>query len=53
MLLMSNGLKVVVVAFTQHCIQSNVTHLTHVERAHNIFTHDFLNIQPIFNPEKF
>ena len=63
--------KVVFVAFTQHCIQSNVTHLTHVKRvesvlciewplappkyavrAHNIFTHNFLNIQPIFNPKK-
>ena len=68
---MSKGLKVVFVAFTQHCIQSNVTHLTHVERsksvlcikwplappkyavrAHNIFTHNFLNIQPIFNLKK-
>ena len=37
---------------TQHCIQSNVPHLTHVERAHNIFTHNFLNIQLIFNPKK-
>ena len=55
-------------AFTQHCIQSNVTHLIHVERvksvlcikwplalpkyavrAHNFFTHNFLNIQQIFN----
>ena len=71
MLLMSKGLKVVFVTFTQHCIQSNVTHLTHIERvesvlyikwpltppkhaarAHNIFTHNFLNIQPIFNPKK-
>ena len=61
----------VFVAFMQHCIQSNVTHLTHVERvesvlcikwslappkyavgAHNIFTHNFLNIQLIFNPKK-
>ena len=68
MLLMSKGSKVVFVAFTQHCIQSNVTHLTHVERvksvlcikwplapskyavrAHTIFTHNFLNIQLIFN----
>ena len=71
MLLMSKGLKVVFVAFTQHCIQSNVTHLIHVERvesvlcikcpmappkyavrAHNFFTHNFLNIQQIFNPQK-
>ena len=71
MLLMSKGSKVVFVAFTQHCIQSNVTHLTHVERVesvlgikwplappkyavrvHNIFTHNFLNIQWNFNPKK-
>ena len=67
MLLMSKGSKVVFVAFTQHCIQSNVTHLIHVEgvesvlcikwpkyavRAHNFFTHNFLNIQLIFNPQK-
>ena len=71
MLLMSKGLKVVFVDFTQHCIQSNATHLTPVERvesvlcikwpltppkyavrAHNIFTHNFLNIQLIFNPKK-
>ena len=71
MLLMSKGSKVVFVAFTQHCIQSNVTHLTHVKRVksvlgikwpltppkyalgvHNIFTHNFLNIQWIFNPKK-
>ena len=69
---MSKGSKVVFVAFTQHCIQSNVTHLTHVERVesvlgikwplappkyavrvHNIVTHNFLNIQRIFNPKKF
>ena len=71
MLLMSKGLKVVFLAFTQHCIHSNVTHLTHVERVesvlhikwplappkyavrvHNIFTHNFLNIQQIFNLKK-
>ena len=71
MLLMSKGSKVVFVAFTQHCIQSNVTHLTHVKRVksvlgikwplappkyavrvHKIFTHNFLNIQRIFNPKK-
>ena len=58
-------------AFTQHCIQNNVTHLTHVKRVksvlgikwplaplkyalrvHNIFTHNFLNIQRIFNLKK-
>ena len=68
---MLKGVKVVFVAFTQHCIQSNVTHLTAVEkvkrvlcikwplappkyavRAHNIFTHNCLNIQLIFNPQK-
>ena len=61
----------VFVSFMQHCIQSNVTHLNHVEkvesvlcikwplappkyavRAHNIFTHNFLNIQLIFNSKK-
>ena len=71
MLLMSKGSKVVFVAFTQHCIQSNVTHLTQAERVEsvlgikwplappkyavrvqNIFTHNFLNIQWIFNPKK-
>ena len=98
---MSKGSKVVFVAFTQHCIQSNVTHLTHVRRVKrslnsfncyscyscrkvesgvcgwytqyryiqcyvqrveglchvetrdkHIFAHNFLNIQPIFNPKK-
>ena len=58
-------------SFTQHCIQSTVTHLTHVKRlesvlcikwslappkyavrAHNIFTHNFLNIQLIVNLKK-
>ena len=28
--------KVVFVAFTQHCIQSNVTHLIHVERVESV-----------------
>ena len=36
MLLMSKGSKVVFVAFTQHCIQSNVTHDTHVERVKSV-----------------
>ena len=98
---MSKGSKVVFVAFTQHCIQSNVTHLAHVKgskealtvlivtyvthvkrvesgvcglctqdryiqcyververlcyvetRDKHIFAHNFLNIQPIFNPTK-
>ena len=72
MLLMLKGSKVVFVAFMQHCIQSNVTHLNHVEkvksvlcikwplappkyavRAHNILTHNFLNIQLIFDPKSF
>ena len=71
MLLMSKESKVLFVAFTQHCIQSNVTHLIHVKRvksvlcikwprappkyavtAHNFFTHNFLNFQPIFNLKK-
>ena len=69
---MSKESKVVFVAFTQHCIQSNVTRLTHVEsigsvlcikwplapqkyavRVHNIFTHNFLNIQPFSIQKKF
>ena len=73
MLLITKGSKVVFVAFTQHCIQSNFTHLTHVKRVKrytviivthvthvkgvkrslNSFTHNFLNIQPIFNPKMF
>ena len=36
MLLMSKGSKVVFVAFTQHCIQSNITHHTHVERVKSV-----------------
>ena len=36
MLLKSKESKVVFVAFTQHCIQSNVTHLTHVERVESV-----------------
>ena len=36
MLLMLKGSKVVFVAFTQHCIQSNVTHLIHVERVESV-----------------
>ena len=27
-------------------------HSEYAVRTHNIFTHNFLNIQPIFNPEK-
>ena len=38
MSLMSEGSKVVFVAFTQHCIQSNVTHLTHVERVESVLS---------------
>ena len=62
---MSKGLKVVFAVFTQHCIQSNVTHLAHVRGGPlykvasrpskiycNIFTHNFLNIQLIFNSKK-
>ena len=36
MLLMSKGSMVVFVAFTQHYLPSNVTHLTHVERAESV-----------------
>ena len=35
---MSKGSKVVFVAFTQHCIQSDVTHLTHVKRVKKALT---------------
>ena len=68
MSLMLKASKVVFVAFIQHCIQSNITHVKRVKsvlcikwpltppkyaaRAHNIFTHNFLNIQLIFNPKK-
>ena len=48
MLLMSKGLKEALTVLT-------VTHITHVEgveRSLNIFTHNFLNIQWIFNPQK-
>ena len=81
---MSEVLKVVLVAFTQHCIQSNVTHVRGVKselfhilctplyeqkikgyaegvkrdskytiRTHDIFAYNFINIQLIFNPQKF
>ena len=37
MLLKSKESKVVLVAFTQHCIQSNVTHfVTHIERVKSV-----------------
>ena len=36
MLLMSKGSKVVYVAFIQHCIQGNVTHLIHVKRVKSV-----------------
>ena len=38
MLLMSKGSKVVFVASTQHCIQSNVTRLAHVEGSKEALT---------------
>ena len=38
MLFMSKESKIVFVSFTQHCIQSNVTHLTHVERSKEALT---------------
>ena len=36
MLLMLKGLKVAFAAFTQYCIQSNVTHFTHVKRVESV-----------------
>ena len=33
-------------------IVTHVTHVERVERSLNSFTHNFLNIQPIFNPQK-
>ena len=35
---MSKGSKVVFVVFTQHCIEHNVTHLTHVKRVKEALT---------------
>ena len=34
-------------------IVTHVTHVKEVERSLNSFTHNFLNIQQIFNPKKF
>ena len=33
-------------------IVTQVTHTEGVKRSLNSFTHNFLNIQPIFNPQK-
>ena len=33
-------------------IVTHVTHVKGVKRSFNSFTHNFLNIQPIFNPKR-
>ena len=33
-------------------IVTHAAHVERVERSFNSFTHNFLNIQPIFNPQK-
>ena len=33
-------------------IVAHVAHVEMVKRSFNSFTHNFLNIQPIFNPQK-
>ena len=43
---MSKGPKVVFVAFTQHCIQSNVIHLIHVERDKSVLCIKWLMAPP-------
>ena len=50
MLLMLKGSKVVFVAFTQHCIQSNVTHLTHVERVKSAMYFEGVEVILTFDP---
>ena len=45
---MSKGLKEALTVL----IVTHVTHVKGVERSLNSFTHNFLNIQPIFNPKK-
>ena len=49
MLLMLKGSKEVLTVL----IVTHVTHVEGVERSLNSFTHNFLNIQPIFNPKKY
>ena len=34
-------------------VESVKRHSKYAVRAHNIFVHNFLNVQPIFNPKKF
>ena len=46
--MMSKGLKEALTVL----IVTHVTHIKGVERSLNIFTHNFLNIQLIFNPKK-
>ena len=48
MLLMSKGLKEALTVL----IVTHVTHAKGVKRSLNSFTHNFLNIQLIFNPQK-
>ena len=45
--MMSKGLKVVFAAFMQHCIQSNVTHLTHVERVKSVLYSVYNGLSPL------
>ena len=46
--MMSKGLKEALTVL----IVTHVTHVEGVERSLNSFTHNFLNIQLIFNPKK-
>ena len=48
MLLMSKGSKEALTVL----IVTHLAHVERVERSHNSFTHNFLNIQPIFDPLK-
>ena len=48
MLLMSKGSKEALTVL----IVTHITHVEGVERSLNSFTHNFLNIQWIFNPQK-
>ena len=64
MLLMSKGWKealtVLIVTHLIHvervesvlCLKWPMAPPKYAVRAHNFFTHNFLNIQPIFNPQK-
>ena len=44
---MSKGSKVVFAAFMQHYIQSNVTHLTHVERVKSVLYSVYNGLSPL------